>query len=166
MPLHSNPRMLLRKKAGATQDDALKAAESAAVAAYLHSLVQRYAKDGKLYTVAEYQKYYNDQWLFEWMVAPIEKRVHRDGKAYRASEYADYFGDNWFVQWAKDKEATQMRIDHTAGFQYTMAEFQQYYKDQWQIQWAAAAEVACKECTSPVETPTEVIQQPKDLLVV
>eukprot|EP00746_Dinoflagellata_sp_MGD_P070191 gnl/MRDRNA2_/MRDRNA2_28724_c0_seq1.p1 gnl/MRDRNA2_/MRDRNA2_28724_c0~~gnl/MRDRNA2_/MRDRNA2_28724_c0_seq1.p1 ORF type:complete len:337 (-),score=77.67 gnl/MRDRNA2_/MRDRNA2_28724_c0_seq1:73-1083(-) len=147
-------------KAGASQDDALKAAEKASVAANLHSLVRRYAKDGNLYTADEYQKYYYDNWLFEWMVAPEEKRVHYDGKAYRASEYEIYFGTNWFVEWAKDKEATQVRHDFSDGHEYTMIQFQQFYKNDWQIQWAASAEVACKECTSPVAMGT------KEMLVV
>lgn len=145
-------------KAGATQDDALKAAENASIANYLRSLVQRYAKDGKLYTVQDFQKYYSDQWLSEWTAAPMEKRVHRDGKAYRATEYAEYFGANWITEWAKDKEATQVRIDPNDGNQYTMVEFEQYYKNNWQTQWAAAAEIACKECTTPVTVAaTEIL---------
>lgn len=146
-----------QKKNG--QAAALKAAEDASIKLNLHGLVRRYAKDGHLYSAAEFQTYYNTDWLSEWTVAPQEKRVHKDGKAYRASDYEDYFGDSWFTAWANDKTATQVRIADD-GKKYTMEVFQQYYKDQWQTKWDAAAEVACEECTSPEQLTT------RDMLVV
>lgn len=143
------------------QTAALTAAEEASVKLNLHGLVRRYAKDTKLYTVSDFQSYYNSNWLSEWISAPQEKRVYKDGKAYRASEYKDYFGDSWYTQWANDKTATQVRIADD-GKKYTIDEFQQYYKDEWQTQWSAAAEVACQECSSPVQATGSA----KDLLVV
>lgn len=128
-------------KKGATQDAALKTAKEESIKANLHSLVRRYAKDTNLYTAEEFQKYYGDQWLNEWMVAPFEKRVHREG-CYRASEYFEYFGADWFKSWANDSVATQVRIA-SDGYKYTIAQFYGYYKNDWQTQWAAAAEVAC-----------------------
>eukprot|EP00930_Biecheleria_cincta_P014149 TRINITY_DN1228_c0_g1_i1.p1 TRINITY_DN1228_c0_g1~~TRINITY_DN1228_c0_g1_i1.p1 ORF type:complete len:312 (+),score=87.22 TRINITY_DN1228_c0_g1_i1:85-1020(+) len=128
----------------------LNSAKSSALRANLNGEAKRYAKDGKAYTLAEFQQYYGKDYFLEWLAAPAEKRVANDYKAYTASEFRMFFGSSWESKFIAGLPATQMRIAED-GKIYDIAEFVQYYKDSWQKKWAAAPEVPCKECHAAKE---------------
>mmetsp|Transcript_9892 Transcript_9892/g.25592 ORF Transcript_9892/g.25592 Transcript_9892/m.25592 type:complete len:352 (+) Transcript_9892:56-1111(+) len=123
---------------------AFKAAIADSVDSNLYGLPTRYAKDIKPYVAKEFQTYYHDQWLVEWLAAPKEKRTAQDGHDYIASEFQTYFGDSWNTKWAASPVAEQKRIA-ADGKTYTMQEFQAYYKDTWQQEFFKSAEIA-DEC--------------------
>jgi len=130
----------LEAKSRMSKDVALKAAIRDAVDANLYGLEARYAKDGKPYVAREFQIYYGEQWLAEWMAAPQEKRTAQDGKDYLAAEFLTYYGTSWNTKWAASAIAEQRRIAND-GKTYTMDEFMKHYSDSWQSEWAQAYEV-------------------------
>jgi hypothetical protein len=128
----------------------LDAAKASALRANLNGESKRFAKDGKVYTLAEFQQYYGKNYLLEWLAAPAEKRVANDYKAYTASEFRMFFGSSWETKFLAGLPATQMRIAED-GKIYDIGEFVQYYQDSWQKKWAVAPEVPCKECHAAKE---------------
>lgn len=134
------------KRLGRSTDLALKEASAAAVSRNLDGLVRRYAKDGKPYTAAEFQTYYSEGWMAEWMAGPQEKHVADDSKAYYASEFSAHYGTSWQSKWQASSVATQMRIADD-GMTYNTDQFVQYYKDSWRSKWATSPEVPCGECS-------------------
>lgn len=133
------------KAKGASGPAATTQAAGAAVASELSGLVRRYAKDAKPYTAAEFQQYYGQRWLDEWLAAPMELRVSSDRLARTASQFAKHYGSQWQDRYSASAEATQKRLAGDAKA-YSMQEFQGYYGDSWQSQWASAPELPCSQC--------------------
>lgn len=128
----------------------LDTAKASALRANLNGESKRFAKDGKAYTIAEFQQYYGKNYLLDWLAAPADKRVANDYKAYTASEFRIFFESSWESKFLAGVPATQKRIAED-GKIYDIEEFVQYYKDEWQKKWAAAPEVPCKECHAAKE---------------
>mmetsp|Transcript_32224 Transcript_32224/g.68795 ORF Transcript_32224/g.68795 Transcript_32224/m.68795 type:complete len:352 (+) Transcript_32224:97-1152(+) len=124
--------------------EALKKTIASAVAAGAAGLQARYAKDGKLYSPAQFQSYYGDMWLVEWLQAPLEKRVANDGKEYTAREFQAFYSQDVARYWNQAQEAPQRRMAED-GQTYTLQEFISYYKNNWQTKFQKASIVA-DEC--------------------
>jgi len=123
----------------------LPSASSSAVRANLNGEVRRYASDGKVYSVSDFQSWYGGHWLTEWAKAPLAKKVAEDGKEYVASEFRSYFGSSWESKWMQAQVSTQMRLAED-GKAYSIQDFAEYYKDGWQAKWGLAPVLLCKEC--------------------
>lgn len=65
--------------------------------------VKRVARDLKSYSVREFQRYFEDSWLSEWLrAAPAtveERRIAADGQSYTAQEFQARYGDAWLPKW-------------------------------------------------------------------
>jgi len=123
----------------------VKDAGLSGIRAYLNGAVRRYAKDGKAYTASEFQSFYSEKWLSEWLVAPLEKKVANDKKEYTASEFKAFYEDSWEKKWQAASISTQLRRAND-GKAYGVGEFSSYYGDGWQAKWAHAPALPCVEC--------------------
>eukprot|EP00933_Yihiella_yeosuensis_P047064 TRINITY_DN4273_c0_g2_i2.p1 TRINITY_DN4273_c0_g2~~TRINITY_DN4273_c0_g2_i2.p1 ORF type:complete len:325 (+),score=62.55 TRINITY_DN4273_c0_g2_i2:103-1077(+) len=135
----------------------LDSAKASAVRANLNGESKRYAADGKAYAVSDFQQYYGEKYLSEWLKSPFEKRVANDGKAYTASEFRIYYSSTWEQKWHEAKDATQMRIAED-GKIYSLADFVNYYHTggDWREKWNAAPEVPCSECSAKTTAEREL----------
>lgn len=144
------------RAAQGSKDQRLKDASDSAMRANLNGEARRYAKDGQIYSVKEFQDYYKDTYRQEWANGVPEMKMARDGKAYTVSQYRIYYASNWEAEWHAASPATQQRLAED-GKVYTVAEFVQYYKDDWQTKWRAAPELPCKECRTQVAMVAMVV---------
>merc|ERR1719265_1076900 len=104
---------------------------------------RRYAKDVEPYTAEQFQQYYYNTWLDEWMVGPPEKKLASDGKDYTVVEFAEYFPSNWEYKWDSSHISTQRKISKQDNWPYTMQGFKDFYADSWREWWAASIDTPC-----------------------
>jgi len=129
-----------------SKEVALKEASDSAVRAFLNGEEKRYGMGGaQAYTASEFQEYYGEKYMAEWLASPLEKKVANDGKAYAAREFRKFYGGSWEQKWEVGTPATQMRVAED-GKAYTLQEFVQYFEKDWQENWFKACDAPCKEC--------------------
>jgi len=131
----------VQKGSTSNKGEALKKSVFTAASTSAGGLLARYAKDGHLYSALQFQQYYSDAWLVEWLESPQEKRVANDGKEYSAQEFQKYYGGNAASYWNQASEAPQRRMAED-GQTYTIQEFIAYYKGDWQTKFDKASVVA------------------------
>jgi len=131
----------VQKGSTSNKGEALKKSVYTAATTSAGGLLARYAKDGHLYSALQFQQYYGDAWLVEWLESPQEKRVANDGKEYSAQEFQKFYGSNAASYWNQASEAPQRRMAED-GQTYTIQEFIAYYKGDWQTKFDKASVVA------------------------
>lgn len=97
---------------------------------------ERYARDGKLYDLQGFKRYYKQTWKEEWTLSPTvwegsEKAIAKDGTRYSRTAFKSYYDSlhqDWRLHWKLAKEERRYASD---GMLYTKDEFAKGWEAQW-----------------------------------